>query len=237
MTMMTGDNGVGWQANTVTGYLHFESAQLRDCFFRHCTALRRLRLVAGARSCFGSGQSVEVIGDSSRNWCEGPLPLDERDLFRLRRFELKNLFVSVRLAVIITAKSQILGDPSLEGGLRSIQLLNCHINCHVDVDSALPILGSIFRDVDGHGRLSWRQVLPTTTTTVLERPQISPRSSTNSNRPTSSPLQPNRARHLIPLRHRRDDSPRRPQAQRLARLQHVRRRGATLHCRSRLEKE
>ncbi|KAH7038013.1 uncharacterized protein B0I36DRAFT_74036 [Microdochium trichocladiopsis] len=133
VSMMTGDNGAGWEANTLDGYLYFECVQLRDLFFRHCTNLARLRLVAGPRSSFGGGGEIDASGDPQFGWCEGPLPLDEADLPNLERLELKNMFISKKLAEFIVGKGRRReneeGMPREQvGRLRSVLLLNCHVN-------------------------------------------------------------------------------------------------------------
>ncbi|KAK1230003.1 hypothetical protein PQX77_006922, partial [Marasmius sp. AFHP31] len=91
--MWGGDNGAGWEVNTLEGYMAYE-ARLGEYFFRHLNQVQKLLFVAYTRSPFGATEEGE--GDDVEH--DVAFPLLKEYLPRLRSLEVHNIFVSKRLA-------------------------------------------------------------------------------------------------------------------------------------------
>ncbi|CAJ2509692.1 Uu.00g147180.m01.CDS01 [Anthostomella pinea] len=108
------DNGAGWHANTLDGYLHFE-AHMGDYFFEHARSLRHVRLSAASATAFG------VDG----NLFDCALPLEKCHLPHQQRLELQYMLISPKLADFVLVKGTT---------LRSLRLVDCHANTDADLD-------------------------------------------------------------------------------------------------------
>ncbi|KAJ8085017.1 hypothetical protein PM082_003794 [Marasmius tenuissimus] len=116
LRMWGGDNGAGWEANTLEGYMAYE-ARLGEYFFRYLNQVQQLLFVAYSSCPFGSteeGQGDDVEHDVA-------FPLSKDYLPRLRFLELHNIFVSKRLADFILSKSATLFE---------VRLHDCHASTY-----------------------------------------------------------------------------------------------------------
>ncbi|KAK1234136.1 hypothetical protein PQX77_002664 [Marasmius sp. AFHP31] len=116
LRMWGGDNGAGWEANTLEGYMTYE-VRLGEYFFRHLNQVQQLLFVAYSRSPFGAVE--EGQGDDFEY--DVAFPLLKEYLPRLRFLELHNIFVSKRLADFVLSKSETLHE---------VRLHDCHASTY-----------------------------------------------------------------------------------------------------------
>ncbi|KAK1224896.1 hypothetical protein PQX77_012173 [Marasmius sp. AFHP31] len=116
LRMWGGDNGAGWEVNTLEGYMAYE-ARLGEYFFRHLNQVQKLLFVAYSRSPFGATEEGE--GDDVEH--DVAFPLLKEYLPRLRSLEVHNIFVSKRLADFVLGKSETLHE---------VRLHDCHASTY-----------------------------------------------------------------------------------------------------------
>ncbi|KAJ8089437.1 hypothetical protein PM082_014685 [Marasmius tenuissimus] len=116
LSMWGGENGAGWEVNTLEGYMAFE-ARLGEYFFQHLTRVHRLSFAAYSSCPFGATE--EDHGDDTEH--DVPFPLSKEDLPCLRSFELHNILISKKLAEFILSKSAT---------LHKLRLHECHASSY-----------------------------------------------------------------------------------------------------------
>ncbi|KAI1264351.1 hypothetical protein F5Y18DRAFT_427973 [Xylariaceae sp. FL1019] len=104
ISLWGGDNGAGWQANTIRGYLD-SIAELEDSFFEHLTSAKRVKLVADDQNPIGCP-----------GMCHTPIPFGYVQLPEIEHLELQDCFVDAALIAFLRSHRQ----------LKSLRLTNCY---------------------------------------------------------------------------------------------------------------
>ncbi|KAI0154690.1 hypothetical protein GGR57DRAFT_502440 [Xylariaceae sp. FL1272] len=105
ISLWGGDNGAGWHANTLEGYLEWIS-DLEESFFEHLTSAERVKLVA---------HDQNPIGCPGMRQC--PIPFGPGHMPRIEHLELQDCFVDAALIAFLSSHPQ---------QLRSLRLTNCY---------------------------------------------------------------------------------------------------------------
>jgi hypothetical protein len=102
--LWAGDNGAGWQSNTLDGYTEFVD-DLRHNIFKHTNSLKRLSLIA---------HELSPIGCEGR--CHASFPLESTDIPMLEYLHLENCFIDPELVSFLQDHTNT---------LKHLRLQNC----------------------------------------------------------------------------------------------------------------
>ncbi|KAH8898818.1 hypothetical protein GQ53DRAFT_742008 [Thozetella sp. PMI_491] len=120
------DNGVGWEINTMEGYLDFLSG-LWEVFFQHTTNLKHLFLKSAPSSPLG------LTG-----YHHGPLPLRPEDMPVLESLRLQNCFMGPELVSFISKHAAV---------LKSLELKDCFCSIGYPADDSAIPWGEFFKTI------------------------------------------------------------------------------------------